>query len=260
MKEKYDRIGKNYNATRKADPYLTSRLLHHLAPQKGKTYLDIGCGTGNYTNAVAQDKYHFIGLDPSTEMLAKARKKNEDIVWMKGKAEQIPLADNSIDGMMASLTLHHWTSLDVGFQELNRVLKSNGKFIVFTATPQQMKGYWLNHYFPKMLADSMIQMPSFESIENNLRKHNFSIIETEKYFMRDDLEDLFLYAGKNNPSLYLDPIVRNGISSFSSLANQKEVEKGLALLQKDITSGKINEIIEHYKNEEGDYLYLIASH
>ena len=37
--EKYDHIGIGYNQTRQADPYLLSRIVHHLAPEVGKTYL-----------------------------------------------------------------------------------------------------------------------------------------------------------------------------------------------------------------------------
>ena len=48
----YDKIGIGYDTTRRADPFILSRLLHYLAPVKGRLYLDVGCGTGNYTAAI----------------------------------------------------------------------------------------------------------------------------------------------------------------------------------------------------------------
>ena len=72
------------------------------------------------------------------------------------------------------------------------------------------------------------------------------------------MEDQFLYCGKQNPELYFDDKIRNGISSFSSLANQKEVEQGLKTLRKDMDSGKIKQIINLYENDLGDYLYIIG--
>ena len=63
MTEKYDIIGKGYNTTRKADPYLSSRLFHLLSPVKGETYLDIGCGTGNYSIALNEMGVDFIAID-----------------------------------------------------------------------------------------------------------------------------------------------------------------------------------------------------
>ena len=65
MEAIYDAIGTGYNSTRQADPYLTSRLLYFLKPQPGKLYLDIGCGTGNYTIALSNQGLNFTGVEPS---------------------------------------------------------------------------------------------------------------------------------------------------------------------------------------------------
>ncbi len=258
MQEKYDSIGVDYNTTRKADPYLFSRLLSLLNPVPNETYVDIGCGTGNYTSEFAKKGYQFIGIDPSREMLEKAKKQHSSISWKIGAAEKIELASESVDGIIASLTLHHWQDLKKGFSELNRILKPKGNIVLFTATPDQMKGYWLNHYFPKMLSDSMIQMPAYDIIESNLKENGLKIDNTEKYFIQPDLNDLFLYSGKHDPKLYLESKVRQGISSFSSLANADEVEKGLKILKEDIASGKITDIIKKYENTDGDYLFIIV--
>ncbi len=258
MQEKYDIIGVDYNATRKADPYLFDRLFSLLDPNPEGKYLDIGCGTGNYTSEFAKKGYTFIGIDPSIEMLEKAKLQHNAITWKIGKAEKIAMPSESIDGIIASLTLHHWQSLRQGFSELNNVLKPEGKIVIFTATPHQMKGYWLNHYFPKMLKDSMEQMPTYDTIESNLEANGLRIDNTEKYFIKPDLQDLFLYSGKHNPKLYINPKVRHGISSFSSLANAKEVAQGLKTLEQDIATGEINNISTTYENTEGDYLFMVA--
>lgn len=258
MKEKYDSIGVGYNLTRKADPYLVKKWQQHLQPKPAGTYLDIGCGTGNYTIALHDNTYSFIGVEPSAQMLEKAMAKCSSIEWLKGKAEAIPLPDIAVDGAIACLTIHHWSDLAAGFRELYRVLKRESTLIIFTSTPRQMHGYWLNHYFPKMLADSMQQMPAQAVVRQHLAKANFTNIQLDKYFVRPDLSDLFLYAGKQHPAMYLDPQIRKGISSFSAIANQKEVTEGLAKLKADIHSGKVKEWMEKYQNDEGDYLYIIA--
>ncbi|MEZ4792035.1 MAG: class I SAM-dependent methyltransferase [Gelidibacter sp.] len=258
MTATYDTIGTDYNLTRKADPYLVERLYKYLKPKANGTYLDIGCGTGNYTIALQQKGLQFIGVDPSKEMLAKAKAKNRSIVWKQGKAEAIPLKNESVNGVIASLTLHHWNNLDKGFKDLYRILKPTSRFVMFTSTPDQMKGYWLNDYFPKMLQDSMSQMPSYDRIEKHLTHNGFKILKTEPFFVPSNLSDLFLYAGKERPELYLDIQVRNGISSFASLANKTEVEQGLSKLEKDIESGNIRHIMDRFTNENGDYLFIVA--
>ncbi len=199
-----------------------------------------------------------IGIDPSAKMIEAAKQKSNAIDWRIGSAEKIYLNDESIDGAIAVLTIHHWSDLTKGFKELNRILKDDGRIIIFTSSAEQMKSYWLTHYFPKMMKDSIKQMPSIETVKNIIAETGFQITQIEKYFVKDDLEDLFLYSGKQNPELYLKPEVRNGISSFSSLANIDEIKNGIGKLKEDITSGKIKEVINSFENNLGDYLFIAA--
>lgn len=255
---KYDRIGFGYDYRRQADPYLASQLVRFLEPTAGKLYLDIGCGTGNYTHVLNQEGYQFIGIDPSERMLQVARDKNSQIDWRKGTAENTGLQDQCVDGIIASLTIHHWSDLAVSFKEMARVLKPNSRFVIFTTTPEQTAGYWLKHYWPEMLKDSVVVLPSFEEIQTALHTAGFKILETEKYFVQPDLQDHFLFCGKHDPEMYFDEKIRRGISSFADIANAREVEKGLAELKADMESGKVKEIMANHENNLGDYLHICA--
>jgi ubiquinone/menaquinone biosynthesis C-methylase UbiE len=197
-------------------------LLRHLNPEKDGLYLDIGCGTGNYTDALQRKGFRFIGIDPSFEMLEKAKSKNQQIDWRIGTAENTGLQNSSVDGIMASLTIHHWPDLKKGFSELFRILKGNGSLVIFTSTPKQMKGYWLNHYFPKMMSASTIQMPSFENVQTAMTEVGFNISGTEKYFVKPNLEDKFLYCGKQNPELYFDENIRQAFHLFHLAAEHSK--------------------------------------
>lgn len=258
MKAKYDQIGQHYDETRKADPYLVSRLLALLQPLADGQYLDIGCGTGNYTLALWQKGLSMQGIDPSGLMLARARNRSGAIAWSLGEAAFTGLDPDSLDGVIATLTTHHWPELEAGMVEMYRILKPSGKLVIFTSTPRQMQGYWLNHYFPQMMQKSMEQMPEKQRTLHALRHAGLSAIHLEPYEVKPDLEDLFLYAGKHRPGLYLHPEVRNGISSFSDLANRAEVEKGLQQLQADIQNGQISGVMAAYPSEEGDYLFVVG--
>jgi len=253
----YNIIGNEYNRTRKADPYIADRLHSLLNPQKGKTYLDIGCGTGNYTIALAMMGIDFTGIDPSELMLDAAKNKKSDVKWKQGTAENIPLPDNSIDGVVATLTLHHWTSLEKGFKELARVLKAGSPVVIFTFTPEQEQGYWFNHFFPEMMKKGMEKSVTLEAIKEAASDAGLEIIETEKYFVPDDLQDMFGYSGKHDPERYFDPMIINGISYFSIYADEKEIEAGLRELRKSIDDGQFNAIKEQYDNDLGDYLFIV---
>jgi ubiquinone/menaquinone biosynthesis C-methylase UbiE len=254
----YNKIGSSYNLTRRADPYLTERIFHHLSPHSAGTYMDIGCGTGNYLQALVNKGLNFYGIDPSETMLQQARAKNISATFINAKAENIPLANDFFDGAIAILTLHHWENMLKGLSEVSRVLKSKARLVAFSFTPDQMRGYWLCHYFPKMMERCIQLTPDLSVMEKRFHESGFSLVKTEKYFVKDDLQDHFLYSHKHSPEKYLSAEIRNNASSFSAFSELEEVEKGVATLENDLKSGKIRSIMQEYENDLGDYLFLVA--
>ena len=255
---KYNKIGDEYNSTRFADEFLTEKIFEFLNSSANEKNLDIGCGTGNYTIALANKGLNFIGVEPSTKMLEIAKSKSEKIDWKIGSAENIPAENESIENVIATLTIHHWTDLNKAMKEIYRILKPKGKLIIFTSTPNQMENYWLNNYFPKMMEKSIQQMPSIQKIETELVNTGFQITETEKYFVTYQLQDFFLYSGKERPEIYLQEKFRKGISSFASLSNKDEVLKGVEMLRQDLTNGNFNKIKNKFEENCGDYIFIVA--
>jgi len=253
----YDKAGVGYNTTRRADPYLAGRLYEMLSPSPSGLYVDIGCGTGNYLTALADKGVRFYGIDPSEVMLAEARLKPNNAIFINATAEAIPIEDNFFDGALATFTLHHWADMQQGLREVNRVLKPGARLVMLSFTPEQLLGYWLRHYFPRMIARSCLT-PSLPEMESILNDTGFTLSTTEKYFIQEDLQDHFLYSNKSRPEQYLRQEVRNGASSFTVFAEPEEVAAGLLLLEADIASGKINEVMKQYENDLGDYLFLVA--
>lgn len=254
----YNKIGTSYNQTRCADPYLAERIFAHLSPITEGDYLDIGCGTGNYLQALTAKGLHFHGIDPSDNMLEQAKAKNISATFIQATAEAIPLPDNFFDGGMGVLTLHHWKDMLQGLTEVNRVLKPKAKFVLFSFTPQQMRGYWLCHYFPKMMERCISMTPETDGMGKLFREAGFSVVETEKYFIRPDLQDQFLYSKKHSPEQYLLADIRNNSSAFSAFSEPEEVLQGILSLEEDINSGKINSVINAYANDHGDYMFFVA--
>jgi ubiquinone/menaquinone biosynthesis C-methylase UbiE len=254
----YDVIGAGYNSTRRADPYIADRLYEFLLQAPNGIYLDLGCGTGNYTVALAEKGLHFYGVEPSERMLIAARERSGQVEWMQGAAEQIPVENNFFHGAIATLTIHHWKDLHTAFAELYRVLKPGARLVIFTASLEQTQGYWLNHYFPEMMENSTLQMPSIERVTGAITGADFTIIGTEKYFIQDDLKDNFLYVGKNRPEVYFEERIRQGISSFSALANVDEVINGLETLRGDLENNRFDTVKAKFENDLGDYLFIIA--
>lgn len=254
----YDTIGKGYNTTRKADPYLTGKFYDLLAPVQDGIYLDAGCGTGNYLHALSAKGLSFYGIDPSETMLEKAMRQNPTVKFTCCKAEDIPFDNHFFNGVTAILTMHHWDSIPQGLKEIYRVLKPGGRFVSFSFTPEQVKGYWLAQYFPGMIDRAANTIPALSEMERFVKDAGFGTVNFEKYFVRPDLEDHFMYSCKHEPERCLIPEMRENTSGFTALANQAEVAAGLLQLEADISTGKINKVIKDHENELGDYLFITA--
>ena len=86
----YNTIGKTYDTTRKADLEIIKLLTEYLLPKPNGKYLDIACGSGNYTTALHKQNIDICGIEISEEMLSKARKKSLDISWYQGGCKKTP--------------------------------------------------------------------------------------------------------------------------------------------------------------------------
>jgi len=112
------------------------RTLREQGLRPGDRLLDVACGTG----LVAVEAAKILGtaenitcLDPSAGMLDVARTKLA-AHFVLGRAEQIPLADNSFDFLTMGYALRHVTSLEDTFREYLRVLRPGGKLLILEVT------------------------------------------------------------------------------------------------------------------------------
>lgn len=99
--------------------------------------LDIGCGTGSILSGITGNAELF-GIDFSGQMIEKARKSLKDKAkFVVGDAEFLPWADGYFDTVCCTFSFHHYPNPEKVLSEINRVLKSKGRFIL--ADP------WLPH-------------------------------------------------------------------------------------------------------------------
>lgn len=254
----YDEIGKGYDATRRADPEILKILASLMPLMENGRYLDVGCGTGNYTKALSDMGGRWSAFDQSSLMVEQARKKGSNVEWSVFDVTKTSYKPDTFNAIVCTLAIHHFQDLNAAFKEISRLIIGGGKFIIFTSTPEQMQAYWLNHYFPLMLNRSIEQMPSISTIDSALGFASLRLIDVKPFFVSRNLKDLFLYSGKQRPEMYLSEQVRAGISSFKNLCTNQELEQGLSMLAADIESGNIESIIKKYESDKGDYCFLVA--
>jgi|SRR5579883_2331774 len=93
--------------------------------------LDIGCGAGHLSFALAPYVARLIALDPSARMLAAVSETAgsrglRQIETRQGTAESLPFADGCFQLVCTRYSAHHWTRLQAAVRELGRVLTPGG--------------------------------------------------------------------------------------------------------------------------------------
>ncbi len=136
----------SYDVSARLQRFSGKHLMPWLPTDKNLTVLDLGSGTGFFTDLLASSYQQVIGLDISTKMLRFAQgNRNKKIAWLEADAHKIPLQDASIDLIYSNLVIQWCEPLEVAIDEMLRVLKPGG-LIIFTTlicgTLHELKSSW----------------------------------------------------------------------------------------------------------------------
>ena len=106
-----------------------------LGPDKNKSVLDLGTGTGFLANMTAKLGYATIGVDISKEMLSyavrHAKASESNAIYMKGSVLELPFMDNTVDFIINARLLWTIVEPDVSIKEWLRVLRPGGTIFCF---------------------------------------------------------------------------------------------------------------------------------
>jgi demethylmenaquinone methyltransferase / 2-methoxy-6-polyprenyl-1,4-benzoquinol methylase len=126
------------------------RVLQRNRLHRGMRLLDVAVGTGLVAQAALRVTKHdveVIGLDVSRGMLKETRRKLA-IPLIQGDAEQVPIADASVDFVTMGYALRHVVDLSCAFQEFLRVLRPGGTLLLLEIIrPRGRVGRWLTEWY-----------------------------------------------------------------------------------------------------------------
>ena len=220
----YDQLAEQYRSYRRPDPKIAARVQLHI--QGAQRVLNVGAGMGSYE----PEDCEVVAIEPSYEMIAKRKRPKATLI--QGFVEDLPFRDNGFDVSMGILTIHHWSDIAQGLQEMQRVSKY--KIVLFTWIGYG-SDFWLQEYIPEIKGVDEKLFPTLEELDQLLGGISVETVEIPY-----DCTDGFMCAYWRRPEAYLDPNVRKAISTFSRIPDFQE---GLYRLQDDINSG-----VWHKKN------------
>ena len=96
---------------------------------KGKYVLDVGCGTGRWSNYFAKKGANVVGIDANKKMLQIAKKKVKGVFKIID-ARKLEFPAKTFDYVFASLVLGHIKDFKKAFAEMIRVAKPEGFIVV----------------------------------------------------------------------------------------------------------------------------------
>ena len=138
VRSMFDRIAPVYDAmNRLMTAGLDQRWRETTAAavvRPGDRVLDVCCGTGDLALAAARAGGRVVGLDFSTPMLERARRKSSEIEWVEGDALALPFADGSFDAVTIGFGLRNLPNVERGLAELRRVLRPGGRLAILEIT------------------------------------------------------------------------------------------------------------------------------
>ncbi len=159
----FSRAAGSYDTMAALQRRIGHELLRRMPAQGVGCCLDLGCGTGYFSQALLMrsGQQRVIGLDLAQGMLRYAcqQRDHAGIHWLCADAERLPLADNSVDQIFSSLAIQWCEDPQRLFDELLRVLRPGGLLAVATLGPQtlvELRNAWsavdryqhVNHFTP----------------------------------------------------------------------------------------------------------------
>ncbi len=136
----------SYDISARLQRYSGKHLMPWLPNDNNLTVLDLGSGTGFFTDILASKFQRVIGVDISGQMLQYAKNnRNADIHWLQADGMKLPLASASVDLIYSNLVIQWFDPLNKALDEILRVLKPGGSFIFTTlmdGTLNELKTSW----------------------------------------------------------------------------------------------------------------------
>jgi ubiquinone/menaquinone biosynthesis C-methylase UbiE len=224
----YDHDAGEYAAHRRLHTGVLAELARGGRLGPASQIVEVGCGTGNYARTLAdRPGCRVLGLDPSTGMLAHARRQPEPVFWLQGRAEELPLAPQSADLVFSVDVIHHVADPAAFFRQAARVLRPGGRVCSVTDSEEIIRQREiLSGYFPETVAVELERYPK--------------LAELRAWLAAADLVDFRVVTVEQPYVLESARPFRDRVFSSLHLISEEAWQAGLARLETDLARGPVH--------------------
>lgn len=166
-----------------------------VAPTTAMTILDVGCGPGIVSAALAAHAREVVAFDITPEMLEKARQRCREagvrnVRLALGRAEQLPFADGSFDAVVTRLTLHHFPDPQRAVEEMVRAMRPGGRLVVADVVSSEHSEEAALHNALEILRDpSHVRMLPASELRRLIEAAGLRVTSTSPWDMSRDFEE-----------------------------------------------------------------------
>ena len=166
-----------------------------IKPTRMMNLLDLGCGPGIVTAAMAPDVREAVAYDLTPEMLDKAKQRCQEaglknVRFELGSAEHLPFPDESFDSVATRLTIHHFLDPRRVMKEVVRVTRRNGKVVVADVVSSENDEEAALHNALETLRDpTHVQMLSYSAMMELIQSAGLRMTSNVTWEMKRDYEE-----------------------------------------------------------------------
>lgn len=227
----YRRQALTYDSTRSASPSVVGPLLAALGQGPGRSLVDVGGGTGNYSVALAGAGWSPMVVDHSREMLQRAAVKGLPVAV--ADASRLPLETAAVDAAILISMLHHVPGWREALAEARRVVRLGGVVAMFAFGREHLAVHWVMRYFPTAAQHfTQVHQPLAELVAE-LQGATVTPV------LYDDVVDGSMAALCRRPALLMEHEVVRQTSFFEWVEQHTpdELSSGSARLADDLARG-----------------------
>lgn len=178
--------------------------MRQLAPWAGASLVDLGCGSGYWLAAYAEEAAETIAVEPDPELIVLARARCTPARVIEGSAEHLPLPDSSVDVVHARFAYFFPPDCEMGLAEVRRVLRPGGRLVV-------VDNDYHHGEFAELLVRSAAAAPQgrAETTDAWWHAHGAERIEVMSEWRFENRRDLEAVLHLEFPADLVDPWIRD---------------------------------------------------